>query len=151
GAMLMPAIDDAVARFARREGVSVTVLQGGCGLLVSQMETLKAGKAPGNFPDAYFASDSAFLTPVRQWFQPPVIVSRNALVLVPPKGSPQSSQGLPDLVTRRDLRVGLSSGQSALRPLTRKLLEAHELDADALFAAPPPKNVFFFDAGHVMV
>src|SRR5207237_3786644 len=72
GAMLMPAISDAVEQFNRREGVSVTVTPAGCGILVSQMKRIKAGESSDSFPDAYFACDTSFMDSVQQWFHQPV-------------------------------------------------------------------------------
>ncbi|MEM7479354.1 MAG: molybdate ABC transporter substrate-binding protein, partial [Planctomycetota bacterium] len=54
GSMLRPAIEDTIAAFRKREGVLVTTLYNGCGILVGQM---KAGQKP----DAYFACDKEFM------------------------------------------------------------------------------------------
>ncbi len=55
--MLRPAIEQTIAEFERREGVKVTRVYNGCGILVAQMKA-------GEVPDAYFACDSEFMNQV---------------------------------------------------------------------------------------
>jgi ABC-type molybdate transport system substrate-binding protein len=120
GAMLQPAIEETIAQFERREGVRVTRVYNGCGILVSQMRT-------GSVPDAYFACDPSFMTEVGDLFQNPVTVSRNQMVLLVAKGNPLEIHGLQDLATMK-LRVGVGNEQqSALGVLTRRVLEEARL------------------------
>lgn len=99
GSMLRPAIERAIRRFEKREGVLVTRVYNGCGVLVAQM---KAGQQP----DAYFACDSEFMTQVADLFPEPVDVSENELAILVPKGNPHGIATLHDL-TRPGLRVGV--------------------------------------------
>jgi molybdate transport system substrate-binding protein len=99
GSMLRPAISDAIARFEMREGVRVSTVYNGCGILVGQMKG-------GQIPDAYFACDVEFMNQVEDLFPEPVDVSENELVIVVPKGNPKQIGSLRDL-TRPGLRVGI--------------------------------------------
>ena len=99
GSMLRPAIEDTISTFEQREGVKVSRVYNGCGILVSQM---KAGQRP----DAYFACDSEFMNQVHDLFPEPVDVSQNELVILVQKGNPLNVTTLKDL-TREGLRVGI--------------------------------------------
>ncbi len=99
GSMLRPAIDDTIAAFEKREGVRVTTVYNGCGILVAQMKT-------GQLPDAYFACDKEFMSQVKEYFPNPVDVSENELVILVQKGNPLNVRSLKDL-TREGVRVGI--------------------------------------------
>jgi molybdenum ABC transporter molybdate-binding protein len=99
GSMLRPAIEDTIKRFQDREGVDVTTVYNGCGILVGQMKT-------GHRPDAYFACDVEFMNQVTDLFPEPVQVSQNQLVIIVPKGNPKGISSLKDL-SQPDLRVGI--------------------------------------------
>ena len=58
GSMLRPAIEKTITDFEEREGVRVTRVYNGCGILVAQMKA-------GQVPDAYFACDMEFMTQVQ--------------------------------------------------------------------------------------
>jgi ABC-type molybdate transport system substrate-binding protein len=59
--MLRPAVDKTIAAFEAREGVRVTRVYNGCGILVAQMKVDGA-------PDAFFACDREFLDQVGDLF-----------------------------------------------------------------------------------
>jgi molybdate transport system substrate-binding protein len=99
GSMLRPAISEAIEQFQLREGVRVSTVFNGCGILVGQMKS-------GQIPDAYFACDVEFMNQVSDLFPEPVDVSENELVIVVPKGNPKQIGSLKDL-TRPGLRVGI--------------------------------------------
>ena len=99
GSMLRPAIDELITEFEQREGVRVTRVYNGCGILVAQM---KAGQKP----DAYFACDKEFMNQVTDLFPAPIDVSHNELVILVQKGNPAGIRSLKDL-TRTGLRVGI--------------------------------------------
>lgn len=99
GSMLRPAIEETIKRFQDREGVDVTTVYNGCGILVGQMKT-------GQRPDAYFACDVEFMNQVTDLFPEPVQVSENQLVIIVPKGNPKEISSLKDLA-KPDLRVGI--------------------------------------------
>lgn len=116
GAMLNRAVDQSIHDFCQREGVDVTRVYNGCGILVGQMSA-------GATPDAYFSCDQSFLDMVAERFQPGVMVSQNPIVLVTAKGNPQRLQSVHDLA-KPGLRIGLAHPEkSALGYLTRKLLQ----------------------------
>lgn len=150
GAMLMPAIADIVERFNQREGVSVTLTPAGCGILVSQMKRIKAGESSDSFPDVYFACDTSFLTPVEQWFDRPINVSKNDIVIIRRKGNPKGVTGLADLA-RADLRAGLCDPEkAALGELTERILVAEGL-RDKVYVEGWQKRLVHVDAGHLLV
>lgn len=99
GSMLRPAIEDTIKKFQEREGVDVTTVYNGCGILVGQMKT-------GQRPDAYFACDVEFMKQVADLFPEPINVSQNQLVIVVAKGNPHQIASLKDL-SRPGLRVGI--------------------------------------------
>jgi molybdate transport system substrate-binding protein len=99
GSMLRPAIDATLRAFEVREGVRVTTVYNGCGILVAQM---KAGQTP----DAYFACDKEFMNQVEDLFPNPIDVSQNELVILVQKGNPLGIRSLKDL-TRPGVRVGI--------------------------------------------
>jgi molybdate transport system substrate-binding protein len=103
GSMLRPAIEETIMDFERREGVKVTRVYNGCGILVSQMKT-------GEKPDLYFACDTSFMNDVREQFETPSIVSSNQLVIATPKGNPKQILSLKDL-GKPDLKVGVGHEQ----------------------------------------
>jgi ABC-type molybdate transport system substrate-binding protein len=120
GAMLSEAIDDTIAEFEQREGVGITRVYNGCGLLVAQMDA-------GASPDAYFSCDQSFLDVVSEKFHPGTTVSSNRVVILVREGNPRGVQGLADLCMP-DLIVGLAHPEkSALGKLTVEILEEEDL------------------------
>ena len=116
------AVEKTVAAFEAREGVRVTSVYNGCGILVSQM---KAGASP----DAYFACDRSFMVQVNDLFVDPMDVSETDMVFLVPKGNPRGIHALADL-GRAGLKVGLANAeQSALGALTKRLLERTDVYA----------------------
>ena len=57
GSMLRPAIEETIAAFEVREGIKVSRVYNGCGILLTQMEA-------GQVPDAFFACDTEFMNQV---------------------------------------------------------------------------------------
>lgn len=114
------AIEETLGRFEAREGVRITRVYNGCGILVSQMRA-------GQHPDAYFACDTSFMRQVTNLFPESVDLSRTAMVLVVPAGNPKRLRSLEDLA-QPGLRLGLAHAeQSALGALTARLLQARGL------------------------
>jgi ABC-type molybdate transport system substrate-binding protein len=99
GSMLRPAIETTIREFELREGVRVSRIYNGCGILVAQMKA-------GQVPDAYFACDTEFMNQVPDLFPEPVDVSENELVIVVHKGNPHAIANLADL-GNQGLRVGV--------------------------------------------
>ena len=99
GSMLRPAIEETITAFEQREGVLVTRVYNGCGILVAQMKA-------GEVPDAYFACDSEFMNQVKDLFPNSQSVSENELVILVKKGNPSGIKSLKDL-GQPGLRVGI--------------------------------------------
>jgi molybdenum ABC transporter molybdate-binding protein len=113
GAMLRPAVEETLNEFEAREGVKITRVYNGCGILVSQMKT-------GERPDLYFACDTRFMEQVQDLFEPPAVVSSNQLVIAVRMGNPHALQTLRDL-RKPGLRVGVGNEQQcALGAITRE-------------------------------
>jgi molybdate transport system substrate-binding protein len=113
GAMLRPAIEETIQEFEAREGVRVTRVYNGCGILVTQM---KAGKTP----DLYLACDPRFMGDVASLFERPEVVSNNQLVIAVPKGNPAGLKELKDL-GQPGLKVGVGHEQQcALGAITKE-------------------------------
>ena len=116
GSMLRPAIDDTITAFEQREGIRVSRVYNGCGILVAQMKA-------GQHPDVYFACDREFMTQVPDLFPSPVDVSQNELVILVQKGNPHHVAELKDLA-REGLRVGIGhEKQCAMGWLTQNTLK----------------------------
>jgi molybdate transport system substrate-binding protein len=125
GAMLRPAIEETVSAFEAREGVKVTTVYNGCGILVGEMRTKER-------PDAYFACDASFMTRVRDLFDDPVTVSSNQLVILVPKGNPHKIRRLKDLA-RPGLKVGIGNEKlCALGALTQETLRQDRTARDVM-------------------
>ena len=117
GSMLRPAIEKTIDRFEEREGVTITPVYNGCGVLVSQM------KAGAN-PDGYFSCDVAFMEMVQDRFSESTLVTANEMVILVEKGNPKQVNSLEDLL-KPGVHVGLSHPEkSALGALTKSLLGA---------------------------
>jgi molybdate transport system substrate-binding protein len=115
GAMLRPAVAETITAFEEREGVRVTRVYNGCGILVAQMRA-------GEHPDAYFACDQSFMDSVHDLFLDATPISTNRLVILVPKGNPHGIHSLADLA-KPGLKVGVGhEKQCALGVLTQKTL-----------------------------
>lgn len=120
GAMLRPAIEETIKNFEEREGVTITPIFNGCGILVAQM---KAGETP----DAYFSCDVKFLDMVQDRFGESTVVTANEMVILTEKGNPKAIETLADLA-KPGMRLGLAHPEkSALGFLTKHLLESESL------------------------
>ena len=125
GSMLRPAIDDTIAAFEVREGVRVSRVYNGCGILVAQMKA-------GQHPDAYFACDKEFMKQVPDLFPEPVDVSQNELVILVQKGNPHDIRSLRDL-GRSGLRVGIGhEKQCAMGWLTQNTLREGGIEREVM-------------------
>ncbi|HND52439.1 MAG TPA: substrate-binding domain-containing protein, partial [Pirellulaceae bacterium] len=113
GSMLRPAIEATITEFEQREGVQVTRVYNGCGILVAQMKA-------GQVPDAYFACDVEFMTQVKEMFPESQGIAQNELVILVKKGNPHKIASLRDLA-KEGLRVGIGhEKQCAMGWLTQK-------------------------------
>jgi molybdenum ABC transporter molybdate-binding protein len=117
GAMLRPAIEQTITAFEQREGVRVTRVYNGCGILVAQMKT-----GPESVPDAYFACDKSFMTQVSDLFLDSVDISSNDLVILVPRDNPFEIKSLGDL-GKPGIKLGVGhEKQCALGALTQQTL-----------------------------
>lgn len=125
GSMLRPAIEETVTAFEEREGVRVTRVYNGCGILVAQMKG-------GEMPDAYFACDVEFMNQVRPLFEEVQDISQNELVILVPKGNPRGIKTLRDLAGP-GLRVGVGhEKQCAMGWLTQRTLTEGGVKAEVM-------------------
>jgi len=86
GAMNRLAVEDTIRQFEQREGVRVTRIYNGCGILVAQMKA-------GGRPDAYLTCDKSFVFPVADLFPDPLVeLSDSAIVILVAKGNPKEYQ-----------------------------------------------------------
>ncbi len=140
GAMLKPGVEEALRAFEEREGVRITPVYNGCGLLVAQM---KAGQPA----EMYFSCDHAYMDMVQERFEPSVDVSRNHLVVAVAHGNPKELKSLEDL-GRGELKLGFAHPvNSALGKRTDDLLKRLGLH-EKVYAA---NTVIHADAGHMLV
>jgi molybdenum ABC transporter molybdate-binding protein len=125
GSMLRPAIEETIKQFEEREGVRVTRVYNGCGILVAQMNA-------GEVPDAYFACDSEFMNQVSNLFPERADVSQNELVIMVKKGNPHNIRSLADL-TKPDLRVGIGhEKQCAMGWITARTFDESGLKTELM-------------------
>ena len=125
GSMLRPAIDDTIKEFEKREGVRVSRVYNGCGVLVAQMKA-------GQHPDAYFACDTEFMKQVPDLFPESITVSQNELVILVQKGNPHRIASLKDLA-KKGLRVGIGhEKQCAMGWLTQNTFREGGVQAEVM-------------------
>jgi molybdate transport system substrate-binding protein len=116
GAMLRPGIEETLKEFQAREGVTITTVYNGCGILCAQM---KAGQRP----DAYFSCDTTFMNSVADLYIAPENVVDNFLMILVAKGNPKGIKGAKDLL-QPGLRVGLPDHEkSAMGNVAWKMLK----------------------------
>lgn len=126
GSVNRTAIEDVLQEFATREGISISTVFNGCGILCAAMKTME-GSANPKYPDVYYACDICFVPPVAHRFPEAVMLTEAEIVIAVPKGNPHNIQTLSDLA-RPGLRVGLCNAeQSTLGFLTRSILKSMNL------------------------
>jgi molybdate transport system substrate-binding protein len=125
GSMLRPAIEDTITKFEQREGIKVSRVYNGCGILVAQMQG-------GQTPDVYFACDKEFMDMVPDLFPESVDVSQNELVILVQKGNPHGIKNLKDL-GNPGLRVGVGhEKQCAMGWLTQNTLREGGIEKEVM-------------------
>jgi molybdenum ABC transporter molybdate-binding protein len=126
GGVNRPAIQDLVQEFANHEGISVTTVFNGCGILCAAMKTMKDTTNP-KFPDVYYACDVCFVPPVAEHFPEAVLLTEAEIVIAVPKGNPKNIKTLADLA-QNGLRVGLCNAeQSTLGFMSAGILRSMNL------------------------
>lgn len=126
GGVNRPAIQELVQEFANHEGISVTTVFNGCGILCAAMKTMQDTTNP-KFPDVYYACDVCFVPPVAEHFPEAVLLTEAEIVIAVPKGNPKGIKTLADLA-QSGLRVGLCNAeQSTLGFMTAGILRSMNL------------------------
>lgn len=126
GAVNRRAIEDTLARFEQREGITINTVYDGCGILTSRMKTIEGQRPDLGFPDVYMACDRYYLENVHEWFQEDVNVSDTEIVMAVPKGSTKVRE-LSDLV-KPGVRVAVGEPeQCTIGALTRMMLQEEGL------------------------
>ncbi|MFA6544879.1 MAG: substrate-binding domain-containing protein [Limisphaerales bacterium] len=122
GGVNRPAIEKLLRLFADREGVNVTTVFNGCGILCATMKTMGDASHP-KFPDAYYACDLCFVPPVAEQFPEAVMLTQTDIGIAVRKGNPKGVRTLADLALP-GLKVGLCNAeQSTLGFMTRGMLK----------------------------
>jgi molybdate transport system substrate-binding protein len=110
------AIEATLAAFQEREGVNITTVYNGCGILLGQIKG-------GGQPDMYHTCDASFMRGVENQFGKAEAISKTEIVILVPKGNPRGIKSLNDLATM-SLQVGLcNEEQSTLGTMTAILLQ----------------------------
>ncbi len=127
GGVNRPAIEGLLKKFADHEGVTVTTIFNGCGILCASMKTM-GGTSNPKFPDAYYACDLCFVPPVADVFPESVILTETDIGMVVQKDNPHGIKTLADLA-QPGLKLGLCNAeQSTLGYMTRGILKSSGLN-----------------------
>ena len=122
GGVNRPAIEKLLKQFADHEGVTVTTVFNGCGILCATMKTMGDASSP-QYPDAYYACDICFVPPVADVFPEAVSLTETDIGIITRKGNPKGVQTLADLA-QPGLKVGLCNAeQSTLGYMTKGMLK----------------------------
>ena len=126
GGVNRTAIEKLLHQFANREGISMTTVFNGCGILCAAMKTMGDSTNP-KFPDVYYACDVCFVPPVAEQFPEAILLTEAEIVIAVPKGNPKGIHTLADLA-RPGLHVGICNAeQSTIGFLTRSMLKSMNL------------------------
>jgi molybdenum ABC transporter molybdate-binding protein len=122
GGVNRPAIEPLLQQFADREGIELTTVFNGCGILCATMKTMGNASNP-RFPDVYYACDLCFVPPVAEHFRESVLLTQTSIGIALPPGNPGAVKTLSDLA-RPGLRLGLCNAQqSTLGFMTQGILK----------------------------
>jgi molybdenum ABC transporter molybdate-binding protein len=120
GGMNRLAVEPTIQRFEEREGVEITRIYNGCGVLVAQIKA-------GTELDAYLTCDTSYLTQVEPMFKDINTLTETKIIIITQKGNPKKINNLADL-SKAGLKVGVCNPeQSALGYLVQKLLQQRGL------------------------
>ena len=120
GGMNRLAVEPTIQRFEQREGVEITRIYNGCGVLVAQIKA-------GTDLDAYLTCDTSYLSQVEPMFKDINTLTETKIIIITQKGNPKNIKELSDL-TKAGLKVGITNPeQSALGYLVQKLLKQRGL------------------------
>lgn len=120
GGMNRLAVEPTIQRFEEREGVEITRIYNGCGVLVAQIKA-------GTELDAYLTCDTSYLTQVEPMFKDINTLTETKIIIITQKGNPKEIKELADL-SKAGLKIGVCNPeQSALGYLVQKLLQQRGL------------------------
>lgn len=126
GGVNRPAIEKIVQQFADREGVKLTTVFNGCGILCAAMKAMESADKP-QFPDAYYACDVCFVPPVADRFPEAVLLTQTEIIIAVPKGNAKNVKTLADLA-QPGLKLGICNAeQSTLGFMTKAILKGSNL------------------------
>ncbi|MEI6714094.1 MAG: molybdate ABC transporter substrate-binding protein [Verrucomicrobiota bacterium] len=126
GGVNRPAVEALLTRFATREGIGITTVINGCGVLCATMKTMGSTENP-KYPDAYYACDLCFVPPVAEQFPESILLTETEIGIVVREGNPKGIRTLADLA-QPNVRVGLCNAeQSTLGYMTRGILKSSGL------------------------
>lgn len=109
------AIEKTLAEFQQREGIAITTVYNGCGILLGQIKS-------GGRPDFYHTCDASFMKGVENLFGDAAALSKTDIVILVPTGNPKNIQSLEDLATQ-SLQLGVcNEEQSTLGAMTADIL-----------------------------
>ncbi len=122
GGVNRPAIQQTLQEFADREGVDMTTVFNGCGILCASMKAM--AQSPGaQLPDVYYACDVCFVPPVADLYPEAVVLTEADIVLAVKKGNPKTIRTLADLA-QPGLKVGVCNAEQAtLGFMTKAILK----------------------------
>ena len=146
GSMFTPVLEERVRRFGDRQGVNIYSRWEGCGKLVASINSIDD---PELFPDAFFACDAHFMKQVQGYFQAPITVSSNDIVMAIEETQARHVTSPADLLNA-NLRIGLCDPeQSALGWLTQQLLSSEPYQD--LYEKIQEQSAVTVDAGPTLV
>ena len=117
------AIDKTLREFEAREGVTVKEHYGGCGTLVTGINSAAGAESRKGMPDVFMTCDASYLTKVEQHFAAPTDVSSTGIVMLVRKGNPKQLTKIADLANP-DLSIGTTNPKmSTLGDLTWQIFE----------------------------
>lgn len=127
GGVNRPAVEKTLAEFAHREGVTVTTIFNGCGVLCATMQAMNDASNP-KFPDAYYACDLCFVPPVAEAFPEAFLLTETIIGISVQNGNPKNVKTLADLA-QPGLKVGICNAeQSTLGFMTQGMLRSSALE-----------------------
>jgi len=126
GGVNRPAVEELLREFAEREGIELTTVFNGCGILCASMQAMTNTANP-KFPDAYYACDLCFVPPVAEHFPESVMLTETDIGIAVRKDNPKKVKTLADLA-QPGLKVGLCNAeQSTLGFMTQGMLKSSAL------------------------
>ncbi len=115
------AVEKSLQEFANREGVDLTTVFNGCGILCASMQAMEKGGSE-QLPDVYYACDVCFVHPVAHIYPEAVLLTETDIVIAVPRGNPKKIATLADLA-QQGLKLGIcNTEQSTLGFMTEGIL-----------------------------